>query len=78
MNREFKYKVLIETSQKTVEWKTDDLSPRNLEGVVNIEQFDGDTIVYGEVTDLETGETRYLSANGNWEFVTEEEYNNEC
>lgn len=78
MNREFKYKVLIETLQKKVEWKTDDLSPRNLEGVVNIEQFDGDLIEYGEVVDLETGEIRYLSPNGDWKFVTEEEYKNEC
>ena len=64
-----KYQVTIWTNCKKVEWKTDDISPSNIEDVVNLEQFDGDFITKGEIKDLETGGTLDLSEDGNWSFV---------
>ena len=68
-NNKKKYQVTIWTNQKKVEWKTDDISPSNIEDVVNLDQFDGDFVTKGEIVDLETGRVLDLSEDGNWLFA---------
>lgn len=64
-----KYQVTIWTNCKKVEWETDDISPSNIQDVVNLEQFDGDFVTKGEIKDLETGRILDLSEDGDWAFI---------
>lgn len=66
---DFKYLVKIYTNQKLVEWKTNDLSPSNIEDKVDLDQFDGDFVTKGEAIDLETGKLSLLSDDGYWNFI---------
>ena len=66
---EYRYSVTIWTNQKKVEWKTNDISPSNIEEIVDLDQVDGDFVTKGEIVDLETGKVLDLTEDGYWNFV---------
>lgn len=65
---EYRYSVKIYTNQRTLEWETNDISPRNLTEVVDLDSFDGDFLTKGEILDKQNNKYYDLTEDGYWKF----------
>lgn len=73
-SNKFKYSVkIVLNSGMTIEFDTNDITPTNMNVVLDGKQMDGDTVVEGTVLDLKNFDKLVLTSDGDWEFVTEEE-----
>lgn len=68
-NEDYRYSITIWTNQRKLEWETNDISPSNIEQVVDLDSFDGDFVTKGQIFDKECKQYYDLSEDGNWLFV---------